>query len=180
MTLRRLLVILALCSMAVPVSADDVFKLDGRNTEIGFVGSKKDGKHEGGFRALKGTISTKDNNPLSAQFKVDIDMKSMYTDNDKLTDHLKNADFFNVTKFPMARFASTKVEKNGNKFDVHGKLTIKNITKDVVIPATIEVSGPGITMESSFEINRHDWQISYGGKMIDEKVKLTLKLNAPR
>lgn len=107
-------------------------------------------------------------------------MKSIYTDADKLTDHLKNADFFNVAKFPLARFASTKVEKNGNKFDVHGKLTIKNVTKDIVIPATIEVSGPGITVESNFEINRHDWQISYGGKMIDEKVKMTLKLTAPR
>jgi polyisoprenoid-binding protein YceI len=180
MTLGRFLFTLTLFSLALPVWADDVFKLDGRNTEIGFVGTKKDGKHEGGFRALKGTITAKGNDPLSTQFKVDIDLKSMYTDNDKLTDHLKGPDFFNVNKFPVAKFVSTKVEKKGDKFEVVGKLTLKGVTKEVTIPASIEVSSPGITMDASFEINRHDWQISYGGKNIDDKVKMTLKVNAPR
>ncbi|HMO37005.1 MAG TPA: hypothetical protein PKA06_13270, partial [Gemmatales bacterium] len=46
------------------LQADEIFKLEGRNTEIGFVGTKKDEKHEGGFRMLKGTITTTNSDPL--------------------------------------------------------------------------------------------------------------------
>lgn len=160
--------------------ADDSFRLDGRNTEVTFVGTKKDGKHDGGFKEVKGTITVKENDPTTAQIKVDIDLNSMFTDNAQLTNHLKSADFFNVKKYPTAKFVSTKVEKKGSKFDIHGKLTMNNVTKEVVIPATIEVSGPGVSLESTWEINRHDWKISYGPNQVDAKVKITIKATAPK
>jgi polyisoprenoid-binding protein YceI len=92
----RLTLALAGLFLVGTLLADEVFRLDGRNTEIGFVGTKKDGKHDGGFKELKGTVTVKDNDVATAQFKVDIDMKSIYTDNPQLTGHLKTADFFNV------------------------------------------------------------------------------------
>jgi polyisoprenoid-binding protein YceI len=181
MSLPRLLLLSALvCLGLAPAAAEDTYRLDGRNTEIGFTGTKKDGKHDGGFRELKGTITVKGDDVTTAQFKVDIDLNSMWSDNDKLTDHLKSPDFFNVRKFPKANFTSTKVTRNGSKVEVLGKLTLNGNSKDVVIPTTFEISGSGLSMESSFDINRHDWRISYGGKMIDEKVKITLKVAAPK
>lgn len=177
----RLLVLSALaCLLTTPVHADDIYRLDSRNTKVTFVGSKKDGKHEGGFNELKGMVTIKDNNPATAQFKVDIDLASMFTDNDKLTDHLKGTDFFNVRKFPIAKFISSKVEKKGDLYEVTGKLTMNGNTKEIVIPAKLDVAGPGLSLESNFEINRHDWKISYGAKMIDEKVKLTLSVMAAK
>lgn len=178
----RLMFVLAGLFLASTLHADDIYRLDGRNTEIGFVGTKKDGKHDGGFKELKGTITIKDNDIATAQFKVDIDVRTIFTDDEKLTGHLKSADFFNVQKYPVAKFFSTKVEKKGgNKFDIHGKLQLNGVTKELVIPATIEISDPGLSLESDkWEINRHDWKISYGAKMIDEKVKLTLKVTAPK
>lgn len=166
--------------LASVVSADDVFRLDGRNSEVTFVGSKKDGKHDGGFKELKGTVTVKDNDPLSAQFKIEIDLNSMFTDNPGLTNHLKSADFFNVKKNPTAKFVSSKVEKKGSKYDIHGKLTMNGVTKDLVIPATLDISTPGLSLESSMEINRHDWKINYKPKDIDEKVKLAIKVTAPK
>lgn len=178
--LVRLWIALAGMFLFGTLYADDVIRLDGRNSEITFVGTKKDGKHDGGFKELKGTVSVKDNDPLTAVFKIDIDLNSMFTDNAQLTAHLKSPDFFNVKKYPTAKFVSSKVEKKGSKFDIHGKLTMNGVTKDVTIPATIEVSDPGISVESSWEINRHDWKISYGVKQIDEKVKLSIKVTAPK
>lgn len=168
--------------LASTLFADDVYRLDGRNTEIGFVGTKKDGKHVGGFKELKGTITVKDNDPSTAQFKVDIDLRSMFTDDTKLTAHLKSPDFFNVQKYPVAKFVSSKVEKKGgNKLEIHGKLQMNGVNKELVIPVTMDVSEPGLGLESTnWEINRHDWKISYGAKQIDEKVKLTLKVTAPK
>ncbi len=181
MFLRSMLTLAGLL-LASAIFADDVYRLDGRNTEIGFVGSKKDGKHDGGFKELKGTVTVKDNDPTTAQFKVDIDTRSIFTDTAQLTGHLKSADFFNVQKYPSAKFVSTKVEKkDGGKFEIHGKLTMNGVTKELIIPATMEISGPGLSLESNnWEINRHDWKISYGAKQIDEKVKLTLKVTAPK
>ncbi|MFO0815987.1 MAG: YceI family protein [Gemmatales bacterium] len=181
MSLHRRLALIALLAVSLtPLAADDTYRLDGRNTKIGFTGTKKDGKHDGGFKELKGTITVKGNDVTTAQFKVDIDLNSMFTDNAQLTNHLKSPDFFNVRKNPKANFTSTKVVKNGSKVEVHGKLTLNGTVKEIVIPCTLEVSGPGISMESSFEINRHDWKISYGGKNIDEKVKLTLEVAAQK
>lgn len=162
------------------IQADDIYRLDGRNTEVSFVGSKKDGKHDGGFKEIKGTITVKGDDVTTSAFKVDIDMKSVYTDNEMLTGHLKTADFFNVNKWPTSKFVSSKVEKKGNKFEVLGKLTLNGVTKDIVIPATIDLSSSGFSMESNFEINRHDWKINYKPKDIDEKVKITLKVTAPK
>ena len=50
--------------------------------------------------------------------------------------HLRSADFLNVSKFPQATFNSTKiVAKEGDNFDLHGKLTLNGVTKEVVIAA---------------------------------------------
>ncbi len=57
---------------------------------------------------------------------------------------------------------------------------MNGVTKDLVIPASIDTSGPGLSLESNFDLNRHEWKISYGAKMIDEKVKMSLKVTAPR
>ena len=55
----RLWIVLAGLFLLGTLHADDVFRLDGRNSEVSFVGSKKDGKHDGGFKELKGTITVK-------------------------------------------------------------------------------------------------------------------------
>jgi len=181
MFLRSMLTLAGLL-LASAIFADDVvYRLDGRNTEIGFVGSKKDGKHDGGFKELKGTVTVKDNDPTTAQFKVDIDMRSIFTDTAQLTGHLKSADFFNVQKYPTAKFVSTKVEKkDGGKFEIHGKLTMNGVTKETMIPAKMEVSDPGLSIEGNWEISRFDWRINFKPKDIDEKVKLSLKVTAPK
>ena len=180
MFLRTMLTFAGLL-LAGTLFADDIFRLDGRNTEISFVGSKKDGKHDGGFKELKGTITVKGNDLTTAQFKVDIDMRSIFTDTPQLTGHLMSADFFNVQKYPTAKFVSTKVEKkDGGKFEIHGKLTMNGVTKETMIPAKMEVSDPGLSIEGNWEISRFDWRINYKPKDIDEKVKLSLKVTAPK
>ncbi len=172
--------VVCVCFIGAVTAQDTVYRLNGVNSQITFIGSKKDGKHEGGFKELKGTITVKNGDLTTAQIKVDIDMKSMYTDNTKLTDHLKSPDFFNVAKNPLAKFASTKIEKKGEDFEVHGKLTMNGVTKDTHFPAKVQASSAGVSLESTFEINRHDWKISYRPGQIDDNVKLTLKVTAPR
>src|SRR5687768_1985664 len=97
-------------------------KLTGENTKVEFTGKKPDGKHVGGFKKLDGTVTADAADLTKTKIDLTIDMDSMYTDADGLTKHLKNPDFFDVKTVPTSKFVSTKVEKDGDKYKVTGKL----------------------------------------------------------
>src|SRR5260221_54928 len=92
------------------VAAEQKFALTGDNTKVTFTGTKKGGKHEGGFKKLTGTASM-DGDLSTLKIEAEIDTDSLYSDNEKLTAHLKNPDFFGVKDNPKATFKTTKVEK---------------------------------------------------------------------
>lgn len=61
-----------------------------------------------------------------------------------LTKHIQSADFFDAAKWPTATFKSTKVEKGaGDKLKVTGDLTIRDVTKPVVLDVTLNKTGQG-------------------------------------
>jgi polyisoprenoid-binding protein YceI len=159
--------------------ADEVtFKLTGDNTKVGFVGSKSNGKHEGGFKKVTGTASADTADLTKLKINLDIDMNSTFTDTPKLTQHLKSPDFFGVKNNPSAKFVSTKVEKSGEQYTVTGKLTLAGQTKELSFPAKIEVKDGKLNLTSSFKIDRNDWGISYGKGKINDEVSLSVSVNA--
>ena len=107
------------------------YKIYQDNSQIEFVGSKVTGKHDGGFKAFTGTVDLVNNKPEESKVSVDIDATSIYSDDDKLTGHLKSADFFEVEKYPKASFISTKITPDAAKgaenytvtgdFNLHGQ-----------------------------------------------------------
>jgi len=165
--------------LAVPVvAAETKFTLSGDNTKVTFVGTKAEGKHEGGFKALTGT-ATVDGDATSLKLDVVIDTDSLYSDNQMLTAHLKNPDFFSVKDFPKATFKSTKVEKTKAGYTVSGDLTLLGKTKAVSFPATIK-TGDTLTLTSEFKIDRNEWGMSYGKGKIDDKVSLKIAVEAKK
>jgi polyisoprenoid-binding protein YceI len=176
--LRALLVVglvVSMCSWAL----GDETKLTGDNTKITFVGTKTKpmpGKHNGGFKTITGSASWTGTDFSTLKINVEIDMKSIYTDTDKLTDHLKTKDFFDVANNPTAKFESTKVEKSGDGYKVTGKLTMHGKTSEISFPAKLAVDGGSLTLAGDFKINRHDWGVSYGKGMVDDDVSLSVKV----
>ena len=80
--------------LAAPaLAADTKYALTGENAKITFVGTKPDGKHEGGFKTLTGTATCGDE-PSAMKIECEIDCTSLYSDNEMLTGHLKGPDFF--------------------------------------------------------------------------------------
>jgi len=67
------------------------------------------------------------------------DINSIDTDNVKRDTHLKSDDFFNSEKFPELKFVGKRFEKHGDHYDLHGDLTIRDITK----PLTVKVEYSG-------------------------------------
>jgi polyisoprenoid-binding protein YceI len=142
------------------------YTFDQSSSKVSWVGSKVTGKHEGGFGTFTGTVDVVDNAAEKSKVTVDIDAASITSDAEKLTNHLKSPDFFDVAKNPKATFVSTDIKKGGDKGATHtvtGNLTIKGITKSITFPATISVTGDAANVDAEFAINRRDFQLNYAG-----------------
>ena len=151
------------------------FKLSGDNTAVKFVGSKKDGKHAGSFPKLAGTFSV-DGDVTKAKLEVTLDVAELTTDTAKLTAHLKSPDFFDAKRFAEAKFVSRSIKAAPEGFVVTGDLTMHGVTHGLSFPAKIDVTNGGVTVSSQFDLNRHDWGISYGKGTVNDLVKMTLEV----
>jgi polyisoprenoid-binding protein YceI len=148
-------------------------KLSPDNAEVEFVGAKAIGSHDGAFQRFSGTVDFRNGDPATAEIKVEIDLASVKTDNEKLDGHLKSPDFFDVEKYPKATFQSKGVTPGGADGATHtvaGNLTLHGVEKAVSFPAKIAVSGDEVSVKSEFKINRKDFGIVYPG-MPDNLIK---------
>lgn len=155
-------------------------------SRIGFVAAKVTRDHQGEFKNFDGTIEYAGGKPVKVAF--DIDMNSVETDTEKLTGHLKTADFFNVAQYPKATFVSSSLidappgSPAGATHMLTGKLMLHGIEKDVTIPVKAEVTAGGVRTTSEFTINRQDWGISYKGApddLVRDEVLMKLDLAFP-
>ncbi|MCD0463311.1 YceI family protein [Roseiconus lacunae] len=175
------LLIVGLSFVTAPIgSAAEKMTLDADDSKITFVGSKPDGKHEGGFKKVKGEATADFEDPSASSLAIEIDAQSLWSDNDKLTNHLKSPDFFDVRKHSTIKFESTKVEvtpgENVSKAKITGKWTMLGKTVEVEVPATVKMTEAGLEMTADFEIDRTKWGMTYGKGKIDDKVKVQAKL----
>jgi polyisoprenoid-binding protein YceI len=173
--MRMLFAAAAALVLAAPAAADSV-KLTGENTKITFVGTKATGKHEGGFKTLTGTATASGDSV--AKVEVEIDMDSLYSDDPKLTAHLKSPDFFGVKTNPKAKFVSTKIEKGDKDVTITGDLTLNGKTKSISFPATVSNAGGTLKIDSAFSIDKRDFGMTYGGGKIDDQVAIKVAVEA--
>lgn len=161
------------------------YTFDQTSSKVTWVGSKVTGKHEGSFATFTGNVGVVDGLAEKSKVVVDIDATSLTTDTEKLTNHLKSPDFFDVAKNPKATFASTAIKKGGEKGATHtvtGNLTIKGITKSISFPANIKVAGDAASLDAEFALNRRDFSLNYAGMpndliRDDVVIKLAIKGN---
>ncbi len=182
---RRFLVVTSLMVgffAAIAVQATDAVPAAGgaailgpQNTKIQFVcahvGPKPDPR-KGGFGKFTGKAVV-DGKSLKS-VSLEIDTASLFTEFDMLTTHLKSPDFFEVRRFPTAKFESTKIENGPSGTQVTGKLTLHGVTKEISFPAKVEVTDAGVKLVSEFTINRLEFGINYDPKKVEDKVALTV------
>jgi polyisoprenoid-binding protein YceI len=161
-----------------PVGAS-AYIITPENSKIEFTGSKVTGKHDGGFKQFQGKVHV--SNGAVAHAKVTIDTTTLWSDTDRLTGHLKSADFFDVEKFPTSVFETTSISGTGDNATVTGNLTLHGITKQITFPAKIAVKDDAVTLAAEFSINRFDFNMKFPGKaddLIRDGVVLKLDVKA--
>jgi len=149
---------------------------------------------EGRFNSFESEVKLAEDNLLNSYAEFTIDVASVDTRDEKRNKHLQSGDFFDAKKFPKMHFKSSNFEKKDGQLYVNGKLTIRDVTKEVSIPFKIlgEMQHPmkknmivsGIQLETT--INRNDYGVGSGswaasavvGDEVDIKVTLELTRNA--
>lgn len=153
-------------------------------SEIGWTASKVTRSHDGTFPDVEGTVSLAGGTPEISSVEVTIDTTTLTSDTDRLTEHLKSADFFDVQTYPEAHFQSTSVTRQDDgTYTITGDLEMHGVTKQVSFPATIEVAGDTVRTQAEFSIDRFDWGIDYKGAaddLIRDEVLLRFDLIAER
>jgi polyisoprenoid-binding protein YceI len=143
----------------------------------------------GGFKNVSGTVVFDPANPAAASVEAIIDTTTIDTGFADRDNHLKSPDFLDIANYPTITFKSTKVEPKGdNEAKIHGDLTIRGVTKPVVLnaeflgAATSPFGDERAGFSATTQINREDWGLTWnmgleaGGVLVGKEIKITLDL----
>lgn len=143
----------------------------------------------GNFNKFEITAESNGDDFTTAEIDAKIDVDSINTNNAQRDGHLRNADFFEVEKFPYITFKSSKIQKvDDDNYTLIGNLTIKETTKSVKL--NLEFGGvtkdPYGNIKAGFsvtgKINRHEFGVSYnavletGGLALGEDIKISAEI----
>lgn len=154
-------------------------KLNTEESKVNWMGKKPTGEHKGYVKLSSGELIFEGNEVKGGSFVMDmnsitdLDLQDEATRN-KLVNHLKSADFFDVQKFPTSKFVITSVEKQKNTetspkttHRIEGDLTVKGVTKKISFDASINLLNGKFTASTPpFTINRTEWGVNYQSKSI--------------
>ena len=138
-------------------------KLASAQSEIAFI-SKQFGVPVGGkFKKFDAEVSFDPKKVEAAKINFNVDLLSADIGNSETETELKKPGWFNSMKTPQASFSSTAVKAlGGGKFEFTGKLAIKGISQNVVVPVTLTQAAGVTRAVGSFTLKRLDFKIGDG------------------
>ena len=153
----------------------------------------------GHFKNVHGTLLFDPAEPAAASVEATIDTATLWTGEPARDAHLMSADFLDVANFPTIAFKSERVELLGaTDANVHGLLTIRDVTRPVTFRASLLGMWQTPWWEGDVDrgpktragfvgktcINRHDFGVSWnsildrGGVVVGNDVEITLDAEA--
>ena len=141
--MTRFLLAAVLATAFAGNAAGATYRIDPRHTQVHFTYSHHVYEHlSGRLGEASGEIEFDPANPAASSVRVELPLSSLSTGVPKLDAHLASADFFEVEKFPIASFTSTKVTvRDATHLDVAGELSMHGVTRPVVLAVTINKVG---------------------------------------
>lgn len=148
-----------------------MWKVDKAHTSVNFSVNHFFSSVTGKFTSFEGNINFDPANLQGSSVNFTIPVKSVNTDDSKRDKHLQSDAFFDANTYPDMTFTSTKFEKKSEKdYVAYGKLTIRNISKDIALPFKItgQMEHPMMKgtiilgLASTMKINRNDYGVGTG------------------
>jgi polyisoprenoid-binding protein YceI len=174
----------------IPGYVAGTWTIDPVHSEVGFsVRHMMVSKVRGRFTNFSGRLVT-GADPLDSSVTAKIDLTSIETGNAQRDAHIRSADFFEVETYPTMTYRSTGLRRDADGYIVDGRLTLKDVTKDV--PLRLELNGFGpdayggtrAGFTATTEINRRDFGVNFnaaletGGAVVADRVTIQLEIEA--
>jgi polyisoprenoid-binding protein YceI len=147
--------VLFLAGTAFTIQAILNWQIDSANAKVKFEmkGTK------GMFTGVKGDIKFDADSLTASYINCTIDISTINTGSDGRDKHLRSPDFFDAAKYPVATFRSSKIEKDGAGFKATGDLTIRQVTKPVIITFTFDNNNGKGVFKGAAVFYRNDYGI---------------------
>ncbi len=186
LAIKAALVAALTTASAAAFSAPVTYQLDPAHTDViaqwSHFGFSNPSMH---FGQADGVLVYDADNVAASSVQVTLPLSSMNSFTAKFDQHLRSADFFDAAQFPSVTFKSTKVEAAGEgKLKVTGELTIKDITKPVVLDVTLNKVGenrakqPTIGFDAMTTINRTDFGVGMYAPAVSDAVRIRITTEA--
>ncbi len=165
------------------------WKIDSSHSQITFsVRHMMISNVHGRFETFGGTVDFNEADPAKSIVDIKIDASTINTRDPMRDNHLRSPDFFEAEKYPSITFVSKRIEKvDNNHGRIYGDLTIRNITREVVLDT--EYSGQSTIwgktsagFSASTLINRKNWDLNWnkvvesGGLLVGEDININIDL----
>ncbi len=166
------------------------YQIDRAHSQIQFtVRHMMISKVRGWFEKFDGTVQLDEQTPADSTVDIRIEAASINTRDPQRDAHLRSADFLDAEKYPFLYFKSNRVEViDPMHAKLHGSLTIKDITKPVVLDVefTGQAKSPWGTTSYGFSgqtvFNRKDWGLGWnkaletGGWLVGDDITVDIEL----
>lgn len=155
-------------------------------SRVGFVASQSGQPVEAWFERFTAEIRFAPDDLAGSQVSVAIETASVNSQSRDRDQALRSADLFNAARWPTARFAADRFEAQGDdRYEAHGTLTLRDVTRPVVLPFTLTVDDAGVARATgAVTVNRLDFGVGQGQwqdtSVVADAVEIRIDLTARR
>ena len=185
--MKKITGLFAVLFLAGTTFAQTTWSIDKGHSKVGFSATHMVvAETEGVFKDFDAKVTSKSEDFNGADVEFTAKVASINTDNEKRDGHLKSDDFFNAEKFPEIKFKGT-LTKEGGKYVLKGKLTMRDVTKDVAFDVTYggtvnAFGGQKAGFKLTGKVKRMDYGLKWdktieaGGLVVGDEVELIVKV----
>lgn len=136
---------------------------DNQASSLQFSATQMDVAVDGKFGKFTADVDFDLAHPNSGRVNLAIDLGSVATESAEADDLLRGKDFFDIARFPQARFVSNSITSlDAGHFRASGQLTLKGLTSQLVVPFTARQEGAGLRIQGQIPVSRLAFHIGEG------------------
>lgn len=183
---------LSLFADMLPAAADSPeWTVDPARSSISFTGRQMGVPSKGRFKTFTAKVKFDPDNLAAGAVEVIVDAASADAGNPDIDKELKQPKWFDVARFPTVRFATTAFRSRGKDYEAVARLTIRDVTEDVILPFRLEIgadaadpsqlvaraTGELTISRIKFGIGRDEWRDT---KIVGDEVSIHIDVLARR
>jgi polyisoprenoid-binding protein YceI len=185
-----LAVLAALAAPPVSPAEPAIWRMDAAASHLTFTPRLAGGEFTGRFERFEVTLRFSPADLAHSSLQVAVDLLSARTGDTDRDAALQGGDFFATSSWPRARFTSSSIRAlGGDRYEARGQLTLRDVTRDVLVPFRFEsgapsggkarLSGSTTVQRLTFNVGQGEWRST---EWLDDRVRIdyTVALHAAR